>query len=197
MGSGVLQRHATRLRTLPRVGGRLALVLAAPAIAVPAAAQSADAAFARSEILDTIIVTNPADMDFGRITPRGTPGTVVLPANGAPTCTTSGTLLRAGPCRAARFDGDVTFLYTLRITKPAGGQIMLTGPAGATMQLNNFTLSAGGGLWDVGATATEQRYLVLNLAGNFTVYVGGTLHVAGNQRPGVYNGTFSMTFNYD
>jgi hypothetical protein len=196
MGLGFVQRHAATLRA-PRVWAWLASAAAGLVIARPAAAQPADAAFARSEVLDTIIVTNPADMDFGRITPRGTPGTVTMTASAGATCTPSGTLLRSGACRAARFDGDVTFLYTLRITKPAGGQIMLTGPAGATMQLNNFTLGAGGGLWDVGSSPTEQRYLVLNITGNFTVYVGGTLVVAGNQRPGVYNGTFSMTFNYD
>ncbi len=194
---GFVQRHAARLRALPRVGAWLAFAFAGLAVAQPAAAQAFDAAFARGQILDTIIVTNPADMDFAQITPRGTPGTVILPASANPTCTRTGTLVLAGTCRAARFDGDVTFLYTLRITKPAGGQILLIGPAGATMLLNNFTLAPGGGLWDTGSSATEQRYLVLNLAGNFTVYVGGTLHVAGNQRPGVYNGTFSMTFNYD
>lgn len=197
MGLGCKQRHAGWLRALPRVGAWLALALATLAVAQPAAARTGATAFARGQILDTIIVTNPADMDFARITPRGTAGTVILPASANPTCTRTGTLILAGTCRAARFDGDVTFLYTLRITKPAGGQILLTGPAGATMQLDNFTLGSGGGLIDLGSTATEQRYLVFNLAGDFTVYVGGTLHVAGNQRPGTYNGTFVMTFNYD
>lgn len=197
MGLGFVQRYAAWLCALPRVGGVLAFFTATLAIAPQAAAQATDAAFTDSVILDTIIVTNPNDMDFGRITPRGTAGTVVLPANSGATCTSTGTLVLAGTCRAAQFDGDVTFLYTLRITKPAGGQIVLTGPAGATMLLNNFTLGSGGGLWDLGATATEQRYVVLNLTGNFTVYVGGTLHVGGTQRPGTYNGTFAMTFNYD
>jgi hypothetical protein len=68
---------------------------------------------------------------------------------------------------------------------------------GATMVVNNlsYAMTAANIPW--GSTATEQRYLILTGNGTFTLYVGGTLNVASNQRPGVYNGTFSISFNYD
>ncbi|WP_373861577.1 DUF4402 domain-containing protein [Burkholderia multivorans] len=34
-------------------------------------------------------------------------------------------------------------------------------------------------------------------AGTQTVYVGGTLNVAGNQAPGAYSGTFNVTVAYN
>ena len=87
----------------------------------------------------------------------------------------------------------------LKVTKPAGGQITLSGPAGATMLLSSFTFAPGPGMVAQGGppNAPEVRYLIQNQDGSFTVYVGGTLQVAGDQRPGVYNGTFTLSFNYD
>ena len=195
MGWGLLQRVADRARVLPLARGRLALVFAAFAVAQPAQAQDNDNAFARGEILAPILVGNEGDMDFGDITPQGTNGTVVLTPAATAVCTTTGTIIRTGTCSAARFEGDVGGFFLLRVTKPVGGQITLTGPGGATMLVNNFTFGAGPGMLTLGSNATEQRYLLWT--GAFTVYVGGRLNVAGNQQPGVYNGTFTLSFNYD
>lgn len=190
MGSGAANREAK---------GRCAacVLLAAAALApVPASAQQ-DVARQRAEILDPMTVENEADMDFGDIVPGNSNGTVIMTPSATATCTANNGIVRTGTCRAARFDGDVSFLYSLRVTKPAGGQINLVGPAGATMALRNLTFGSGGGMLVLGSTANEHRYLILNVDGSFTVYVGGTLNVARNQRPGVYNGTFALTFNYD
>lgn len=198
MGWGYLGRFAARARTLPRAGGVLAAVLLALATANPALAQDKAVAVTRAEILDPILIGNEADMDFGQITPRGTTGTVVMTPSATATCTPNNGILHAGTCRAAEFSGDVRFWFLLRITKPAGGQTTLVGPGGATMVLNNFTFGVGSGLlpWG-GGPPTEQRYRVISLDGTFNLYVGGTLQVAGNQAPGIYNGTFNLVFNYD
>ena len=184
-------RRTTRRRALAAL---LGAAVFAPA---PAAAQAQDNAVMRGQILDTLVVNNDADMDFGDIIPGTANGTVVLTPSATPSCTTNNGIVRTGNCRAARFDGDASFLFFLRVTKPAGNQLTLTGPMGATMVVNNLTYAMTTANLPLGSTATEQRYLILTGSGNFTLYVGGTLNVSQTQRPGVYNGTFAISFNYD
>ena len=175
------------------------VLLGAAAFApIPAAAQTAQGhALMQSEILDSFTVQNPADMDFGRIMPGTANGTVVMTPNGSSTaasCTTNNGITRTGTCRAARFEGELPFIYNLQITKPTGNQINLIGPAGATMRLHDFTF-AKGSAWMLGGSPTDPQYLVLG--GSFVVFVGGTLDVARTQRAGIYNGSFTLTFNYN
>src|SRR5690606_31584283 len=190
------------VRTFGRTGGERAAcaLLAAIALApLPALAQATGGADAEVEILDPVTGAVGADLDFGEITTTGTAGTVTIPPNPGNTsasCTTTGGLIHTGNCRAARFDGDVTVLYLLQVTRPAGNQLTLTGPMGATMVVNNLTYNMSSAALDVGLSGNKRRYLILSVSGNFTLYVGGRLNVAGDQRPGVYNGQFTLTFNY-
>lgn len=178
-----------------------ALLLAVALAPLPAAAQQGQSyAVVRADIMDAMTVVNNADMYFGVIVPGTTNGTVVMTPSDqstAASCAVNNGITRTGPCRAARFEGDIPFIHNLVITKPAGDQVTLTGPAGATMRLRRFTVAAGSG-WMFGtdlATTPTVSYLVLG--GTFVVYVGGTLDVARNQRAGVYNGSFTLTFNYN
>src|SRR6187401_58124 len=102
----------------------LGVLLAAVALApLPAAAQQARGyAFMQSEILDSMTVRSPADMDFGRILPGTANGSVVMTptASTTATCNTNSGIVRTGVCRAAQFDGQVPFIFGLQITKPAG-----------------------------------------------------------------------------
>jgi hypothetical protein len=173
------------------------LLLAAALAPLPGAAQDQEAIFARGEILDSMVVNNEADLDFGDLMPGTANGTVVLTPAAVATCTPNNGIVHSGNCRAARFDGDASFLFFLRVTKPAGNQLTLTGPGGATMLVDNLTYAMTTANLPIGTTATEQRYLLLTGGGNFTLYVGGRLHVARTQPPGVYNGTFTLSFNYD
>lgn len=151
-------------------------------------------------MLDSMVVQNEADMDFGDIIPGTADGTVVMSPRAAATCATNNGIIHTGTCQAAEFGGDVAFLFLLRITKPAGDQITLVGPGGATMLLDTFTVGAGSGLTTFAngnGPPNQQRYRVVSLDGRFTFYIGGTLHVARNQPAGIYNGTFALTVNYD
>lgn len=168
---------------------------------LPATAQQTQGfSVVQADIIDPMTVVNNADMYFGRITPGTADGTVVMTPNGssiAASCATNNGIVRVGDCRAARFQGTIPFIHQLQITKPAGDQVTLTGPGGATMRLRRFTIAAGAG-WMFGtdlATTPTVSYFVLG--GNFVIYVGGTLEVARNQRAGIYNGTFTLTFNYN
>ena len=194
-GSFLRPAHPTRWA----VGERAACaILAVAALApLPLAAQATGSTVADAQILDPIVLGPGADLDFGQITIAGNPGTVLIQPNAGPTCATTGGLVHAGDCRAARFDGDVTFLFLLRVTRPVGNQITLTGPMGATMQVTNLTYGMTTAAWNLGLAGNDMRYLILTGNGNFTLYVGGTLNVAATQRPGVYTGTFALEFNYD
>ena len=197
MERGNLLRWAHDLRRA--FGERVAYaLLAAAALApLPAAAAPTASAPSQAQILPPFTAGPGADMQFGQITTAGPAGTVTIPASATPTCTTTGTLVHTGSCRAARFDGDTNWLFTVRVTKPGGNQFTLTGPAGATMMVDNLQYTGAGMINWLGSTATEQVFLVTNVDGTFSLYVGGRLNVGLNQRPGRYTGTFNLTFNYD
>lgn len=176
----------------------LAMAVFAP---LPAAAQQGQSyAVVRADVMDSMTVINNADMYFGVITPGTANGTVVMTPDdqsNVAACAVNNGITRSGACRAARFEGDIPFIHNLQITKPAGDQIMLTGPAGATMRVRRFMIAAGSP-WMLGTDfATAQTVTYLVFGGTFVIYVGGTLDVARNQRAGVYNGSFTLTFNYN
>jgi len=177
------------------------LLAAAALVPLPAAAQQAQSyAVMRGEILDGIVLQNPADMEFGRITPGTADGTVVMTPNGSSavaSCTTNFGIVQIGNCQAARFEGNIPFIHPLQITKPPGDQVILTGPAGATMRLRRFTIIKGAGLMFGTDLATTPTVSYLVLGGNFVIYVGGTLDVARTQRAGIYTGSFTLSFNYN
>jgi hypothetical protein len=186
------RRAKRRARRQHALGALLAAIVLAPA---PAAGQTRQAtALNRAEILQPLVVLSAEDMNFGRIAPGTANGTVVMTPGATASCATNAGIVRTGTCRAARFDGSLPFFHTLEITKPAGNQIMLTGPLGATMRLRDFTFAKGSALM-LGGSATDPTYFVIG--GSFVVYVGGTLEVARTQRGGIYNGTFTLSFNYN
>lgn len=192
MGPGII-RLATR-RLLCAWAPAAALLLAA---AQPAQAQEIATARMSATVEQPISIINDGDMDFGKIAYTTTGGTVTLSPNASATCATTGGLIRIGNCRAAKFEGDAGFLAVLRVKRPNGNSIVLSGPAGATMLVDNFTFGAGPGLVDLGANGVNRRFWILNLDGSYTFYVGGRLTVGASQAPGVYTGTFEIQISYN
>lgn len=197
MGRGTIQR--VRRGAVRRGAAQAAAVLAAAALFAPAAAEARAPATAKSAaVINTpISIIGDGDMDFGRIAPRATAGTVVLGPDQTANCTTTGGLVRSGTCRAARFTGRVGFLGQVRISKPTADRITLRGPGGATMLVTGFTFEGGGGMYDLGLSGTSHRFWILNLDGSYTIYAGATLNVGANQAPGRYLGTFSVQIDYN
>jgi len=175
-----------------------ALLAAAAFTPVPAAAQQ-DNAVMRSQIHGAATLSNDADMDFGQIMPNAGGGTVVLSPSPAPTCTTTGGLIRTGTCKAAMFIGFAFYQADLRVMRPSGNSITLIGPAGATMVVDNFTFGSTGTTVYLGANGNSpnHRFRSDALDGVFAFYVGGRLNVGGNQLPGIYNGTFEIRITYN
>ncbi len=135
-------------------------------------------------------------LDFGKIAPRPTAGTVILNPNNA-LCTTTGTIIHVGNCLPAVFAGRGTGTMTMRIQ--IDGNVTIRG-TGGTMLLDTFTLNPSPGLTLQGGGVPNgsgnQRFHINSPTGIFTFSVGGTLHVGANQRAGVYSGTFAVQAEY-
>ena len=184
-------RHATAARALAALAAMSAL---AP---FPAAAQAVATSQARLEILDPVTAGIAGDMYFGDITPAGINGTVVMAPGASATCTTTGGLIRTGICQAAKFTGTAAYQSVLRVRRPIGDRIDLTGPGGATMRLDDFVFAATAPTVFLSALGANTRFRIDDPTGEYTFYAGATLHVAGNQAPGTYTGTFEINVAYN
>jgi hypothetical protein len=155
-----------------------------PAQAAPV---TGDAQIAVVTPLSFIQVEN---LDFGRVIPSGTAGTVTLsPANVRTSA--GGVTLVGTDYQNAKFAGQGTILQRVRINITPS-TITLTGP-GAPMTVTNVTIGPDGTLLQLGAS---PNYLILSPTGIFWFNVGGRLNVGANQAAGYYSGTFNATLDY-
>ena len=176
-----------------------ALICACLALAQPAHAQTRSVATATGTAQAAIIETNTLfatqPMDFGRIAPRATSGTVVLePTNG--TCSVTGTILQFDRCQAGEFVGMGRRRFIVRISLPAS--VTLTGPGG-TIVLDTLTLDTSPDLALQGGNGNgnaPKRYEIVSPTGIYAFTVGGTLRVGANQPAGTYTGTYAVTAIY-
>jgi hypothetical protein len=151
-----------------------------------------DTATARTQvaILTPGSVAKESDMDFGKIAQSNSTGTVVISPTLVATCTPSGTLIRSGACKSARFSVYGKKNKRVLIRENNNGMITLNGPAGATMFVDNLTIGVNGMSAKQGAVGWDFGSWKIDAANGITeFYVGGTLHIGAAQTPGVYNGT--------
>lgn len=147
---------------------------------------------ATAAVVAPLSLTKTQDLDFGRIAARPTAGTVTVDVNSGG-CTTTGTIIHQGNCQFAEFAGRGTRRMRVRIQIPTS--VTLTGPGGATMLVNTMTLGTQPDLTFMGGNG-NRRYEINSPTGIFTFRVAGRLNVGANQVPGVYNGTFNVTVQY-
>jgi hypothetical protein len=193
-------RHLHRARRAARKTGAartLAALVAASALApLPAAAAGTASAPAQTVILDPVTAGFDSHMMFGQISTAGTAGTVVLNPSPSPGCATTGGLIHASVCKAARFIGIAPYQAEIRIKRPNGNSITMTGPGGATMTLDSFEFGSASPTTFLVANGANTRFRIDDLGGAYAIYAGATLHVAGNQTPGTYTGTFDVTITF-
>jgi spore coat protein U-like protein len=161
-----------------------AAMLTAPAMAATAPA-NAEVALVRP--LSFIKVD---DLDFGKIIPAAVAGQVTVTPAGARS-STNGIILVGNTQKPASFAGDGTFNQRVDISL-GSNTINLTGP-GAAMQVNTFVI---GSTPTAVITTTPRRFRITSATGIFQFPVGATLNVGANQAPGVYNGTWTITLQY-
>jgi spore coat protein U-like protein len=160
------------------------LVTSAPALADQTAT---DAQIAIVRPLEFIRVEN---LDFGQVIRAPTAGTVTIAPNGTRTKTGNVILIGTG-FQPARFAGMGTNNQRVDVSIGSAA-VFVTGP-GAPMRVRNFIL---GSTPTAVLTATPQRFRINSATGIFNFPVGATLDVGANQVPGTYNGTWTITLNY-
>jgi spore coat protein U-like protein len=155
-------------------------------------------ASAQATVVAPLTLIKVTDINFGRVAARPTAGTVTINVNSG-ACTTTGGIIHQGACQYAEFAGMGRRRMTTRIQVPAS--ITLTGPAGATMLVDQVALGTAPELQFIGGNGNglgngNRRYEIVSNTGIFTFRVAGRLNVGANQRPGIYTGNFNVTVQY-
>lgn len=179
----------------PVLAARLAALAAGlTGMAVSASAQSSGSYDARVAVIEPLTITKLTDLDFGDIIgPSG--GTIVLTPTVTPTCVATGGLVHTNECQPATFGGSGTANQRVRVRRPIGNTITLSGP-GADMTVTDITINGDPTLNPVRSNPNWERFRIGAADGTFIFRVGGTLNVNPNQAPGVYTGTFDIRLDY-
>lgn len=196
-------------RTRPAIRAICAGLMLALAglVAAPAQARNTPVtatANARATVVAPLSVVWVQDLKFGRIVPRPQAGTVTVDQiTGA--CTVTGPILEVGKCQFAQFAGMGSKNMNARISLTNATN--LTGP-GQAMVLDqiklgtNSTISFAGNPnangRGVGLTkgGNSERYSITTNSGIYVLNIGGRLTVNANQAPGTYNGTITISVQY-
>ena len=196
-----------RLRAVTRAAGALLAAVSGLILADPAAAGNTPilvTASARATVVAPLTVVWVQDLQFGRIVPRPQAGTVTVDEVTS-ACIVTGPILEVGRCRFAQFAGMGAKNMNARISLTNTAN--LTGP-GTAMVLDrvrlgtNSTISfAGNGNANgngVGLTkgGNSERYSITTTSGIYVLNIGGRLNVNANQAPGLYNGTITISVQY-
>jgi hypothetical protein len=161
---------------------RIALVgaaLSAVSFASAASAATSATANASAEVLTTLTLTANSSLNFGQIAPN-TGGSVTVNADS--TASSSGTLISTGTRAPAGFTVTGTPNASVVLTLPTSATLTRSGGT-ETMSISGFNANPAGA-FQLGSTGSS----------NFSI--GGTLTVASGQVAGVYNGTFSVSVEY-
>jgi spore coat protein U-like protein len=199
MGPGIIQTLRLRAGGMRSLRAAACAVLALAALVpVRALAQDTATATIQTAILDAGSIAKIADMNFGKIAQANVAGTVVMTPQASPTCTASALIIRTGVCKAAAFTIRGKRNERVRIRENNGGVVTLTGPAGATLTMDTMTIGVtgmvannGGNGWDFG------NWKITDPSGITNFYIGGTLHMAAAQTPGVYTGTINIQIQFN
>ncbi len=178
-----------------RLGLCAPLVAALALVPAGAAAQSDSGSYdARVGLIEPLTITKLRDMDFGDII-GASGGTIVMTPDALPSCTPTGGLVHTNECQPAVFGGSAQFNQRVRVRRPVGNTITLTGP-GTDMIVTDLTINGTPSLTLVRSNRNWERFRINTLDGTFVFRVGGTLNVNANQTPGLYTGTFDIRIDY-
>ncbi|QUL37037.1 DUF4402 domain-containing protein [Erythrobacter sp. JK5] len=183
-----------RLRAARRASLAGALIAGLALAPGTAQAQSDQSITTRVGLIDPLTITKLSDMDFGDIIGPNA-GTIVLTPTATPSCTATGGLVHTAECQPATFGGYGPTNARVRVRRPIGNTITLTGP-GADMTVTNITINGDPDLTPVRSNPNWERFRIARADGTFIFRVGGTLNVNANQAPGLYTGTFEIRLDY-
>lgn len=151
-------------------GRAIALLLAGLVLAPPLAAQGT--------------VVNLQGLSFGWFA-ANTGGAVIVTPTGDRSREGAVVLVSAGGGAAATFQiSGGTPNGSCSVSLPPGGEVVLTGPGGATMVVDSFT-------------STAANPVQLNAAGGAFLGLGATLRVGNGQAPGAYHGILPIEVSFN
>lgn len=161
---------------------RIALVgaaLSAVSFASAASAATSATANASAEVLNTLTLSATGALNFGQIAANNG-GSVTVKSDS--TVTSSGSLISTGTRAPAAFT----------VTGSPNANVVLSLPTSATLTRagGTETMSIGG------FNSNPAGAFQLGSTGSANFAISGTLTVAANQASGVYNGTFSVSVEY-
>jgi hypothetical protein len=147
---------------------------------------------ANATVVTPIAINQTTPLSFGRFSTPGTAGSVTIAAtvggartvSGGTVLVTTGGPTALGNSGVCAVNGEPNLIYT--VSALTATALTRTGGGGVDMPLAIVTSPAAG-------SATG----LLDASGAQTLYVGGTLTVAGTQTPGTYTGTYSVTVEYN
>lgn len=159
---------------------KMKIALASSIVIASMAATGAQAATATGQaevdIVAPVTITAGNKLDFGVVAVGTTGGTVAIP-NSADTRTCAAALTCVGTVSRGSFTVNATSGYTVALTVPA-------------------TVSLTSGANTMSATLSPSATTLAFTGSAQTLFVGGTLTVAGSQAAGTYTGTYNVTADY-
>lgn len=181
-------------RIAVKLASAMAVLAALFALPFAANAQSSETPDSTVALIQPLTITKLRDLDFGDLVVT-TGGTVVLTPTASPTCTVTGGVIHSAECQPATFAGSSEFGQRVRVRRPIGNTITLTGP-GDDMIVTDITIDGDPMLTNRQSNPNWERFLISSLDGTFIFRVGGTLNVNPAQAPGTYTGTFEIRLDY-
>lgn len=185
-------RHTMRIRVLRRLMGALIGIVTIFALPGPAAAQNAGSG-SQVAVSEGGQLRKIQDLDFGRIIPGPSGGTVTVNIDGTFAETGSVEALGDGHPAGFRLERTVFVDYPVYASPLVNNSvtIALVGNSSQTMTVTNFRTDFN----------RRIRFLIFTLPAYYfeTEYyfkVGGTLNVGPNQAPGIYRGHFNVVLDY-
>ncbi|MEP0392782.1 MAG: DUF4402 domain-containing protein [Erythrobacter sp.] len=178
---------------LKKLIGLLSVILGLGLLPASAAAQDTEAADAQAFLVTPLSFVKQLDLDFGQIIPGDTPGVIVMDSAGD-IVTTGGVTQIEGTQQPARFAGFGQFNQTVLINVDATSYILTRNGGTETMLMDTLLI---GSQPPIIINTNPRRFRIANPAGFFFFTIAGRLQVPANAVPGVYEGEFSVTLEYE
>lgn len=148
--------------------------------------------------VEAVIVTQLSffkvdDLSFGWIAPGTTPGTVTIAPSGGRTATGGVRLVAGLSHQPAAFAGKGSFNQALTLSINATSRTLTRAGGNQTMTMDSFAIGSSP---ITTLTTAPLAFSIGSASGMFQFPVGARLRVKANQMPGIYQGNFTLTLNY-
>jgi Domain of unknown function (DUF4402) len=182
-----MNRGNLKLRAMWLAGAFACAIAAPPSFAQVAAQQTGQG---QVVIVTPLSFVTVSQLDFGTLIASNQAATVTLSPAGVRTVT-NGLIPVGNGTQVARFAGYGRSGQNVDISL-SSNTIFLTGP-GTRMRVRDFVI---GSTPTAVLSTVPRRFRIGSTTGAFNFPVGATLEVGARQAPGVYNGTYQITLQY-